>query len=111
MINELFFFFNFLEISEQSLEKKQLQFDDKKEVVVLSDYPKSFKKQNINDNQLYQRSEFRDLSFLKDIKEIAPSEVNYRKAIGEGAFATVYEGYAKFDKILEKVAVKVSGHR
>lgn len=94
-------------MSEQSHEKKQLQFADNKELAVLSNYPHSFKQQNINDNQLYQRTEFNDLSCLNGVKQVSRSQVEMKNFIGSGAFADVFEGVARFDHGVEKVAVKL----
>lgn len=95
-------------MSEQSHEKKQLQFSDNKELAVLSNYPNNFKMQNINDNQLYQKTEFNDLSFLNAIMQISRHQVEIEKFIGQGAFANVYEGSLKLDNEKERVAIKVS---
>lgn len=91
-------------MSEQYHEKKQLQFgSDNKELAVLANYPFNIKKQNTNDNQLYQDV---DPSFLAHY-QIPREKAEVKNFIGGGAFGNVYEGVYKHDDIVEKVAIKV----
>lgn len=92
-------------MSEQSHEKKQLQFGDAKELAVLTNYPNF---NNINNNQLYQKTDFSNLSFMNNVKQYPKSMVAKINLIGEGAFANVYEGYIENEHGKEKVAIKVS---
>ena len=91
-------------MSEQYHEKKQLQFSsDNKELAVLANYPFNIKKQNTNDNQLYQDV---DPSFLVNY-QILREVVDVKNFIGSGAFGNVYEGVYKHDGVVERVAIKV----
>lgn len=90
-------------MSEQYHEKKQLQFGNDKELAVLSNYPISIKKQNTNDNQLYQKV---DPNFLANY-QIPREKAEVKNFIGAGAFGDVYEGVYKHDDVVEKVAIKV----
>lgn len=90
-------------MSEQYHEKKQLQFGSDKELAVLANYPFNIKKQNTNDNQLYQDV---DPSFLANY-QVPREKVDVKNFIGSGAFGNVYEGVYKHDDAVERVAIKV----
>lgn len=72
-------------------------------MAVLSNYPIGIKKQNTNDNLLYQNI---DPSLLKTM-EISREQVALRNFIGSGAFGQVYEGTFTHDNSMERVAIKV----